>query len=503
MAVAKGARVRRLDSITLEPQDKTYFTAEGYLVDHPILTSCGIFEYLNDDGTTRRELRLPEYVFDKKSLHSYKGKPIIITHDAGVVDKKNVSREQIGTILSDGYKEGEDVKAEIIIHDTDSMKQSGLKELSLGYNLTLVEEPGEWNGEHYDAIQTDIQINHLALVTSARAGEQARLNIDSKDNKFKKGGRKLMPRYRSDADDLTPEQLQAAIDAYKQSKAQATPQPQNVGEPENADEEEVTDDMVAVVDNPEEDETIPMNPNSQSDVVITEEEDDDEGISNQESELVPKTPSDVFETVKSNKTKRESAPQPQDMFTAKEVIAQQDDDLDKLIACIEKLIADAKGQGEVQSQTEPTAQQDEDDTENIEYMPYGTEEERNEDCSEDNSQLMNMDSVDRIVKQRLAICRVGDKLNMNGLEDMSIKDGKRAIIKKVMPQVRLDGKSDNYLNTAFELALGEVNKRKDTNYQRKQMVSTTNSTRSDSADRNKSMASSARQRMIDRERGNN
>ena len=310
MAVAKGARVRRLDSITLEPQDKTYFTAEGYLVDHPILTSCGIFEYLNDDGTTRRELRLPEYVFDKKSLHSYKGKPIIITHDAGVVDKKNVSREQIGTILSDGYKEGEDVKAEIIIHDTDSMKQSGLKELSLGYNLTLVEEPGEWNGEHYDAIQTDIQINHLALVTSARAGEQARLNIDSKDNKFKKGGRKLMPRYRSDADDLTPEQLQAAIDAYKQSKAQATPQPQNVGEPENADEEEVTDDMVAVVDNPEEDETIPMNPNSQSDVVITEEEDDDEGISNQESELVPKTPSDVFETVKSNKTKRESAPQP-------------------------------------------------------------------------------------------------------------------------------------------------------------------------------------------------
>ena len=37
-------RVRRLDSIQL---DKTYFTEEGYLIDHPIVTSVGIFEYTN------------------------------------------------------------------------------------------------------------------------------------------------------------------------------------------------------------------------------------------------------------------------------------------------------------------------------------------------------------------------------------------------------------------------------------------------------------------------
>ena len=169
----KLRRVRRLDSIRLDKNDSTYFTNEGYLVDHPILTSCGIFEYTNPDGSIRRELRLPKYVFDENSLKTYRGKPIIITHDAGVVDKNNVDKEQIGTILSDGYEDGEDVRAEIIIHDTDSMQKCGLKELSLGYNLDLIEEPGVWNGQPYDAIQTNIVINHLALVASARAGEQA------------------------------------------------------------------------------------------------------------------------------------------------------------------------------------------------------------------------------------------------------------------------------------------------------------------------------------------
>lgn len=81
----KLRRVRRLDSIRLDKNDSTYFTNEGYLVDHPILTSCGIFEYTNPDGSIRRELRLPKYVFDENSLKTYRGKPIIITHDAGVL----------------------------------------------------------------------------------------------------------------------------------------------------------------------------------------------------------------------------------------------------------------------------------------------------------------------------------------------------------------------------------------------------------------------------------
>ena len=41
-------RVLRLDSV---PLDETYWTKEGYLIDHPVVTSTGIFEYTNPDGS--------------------------------------------------------------------------------------------------------------------------------------------------------------------------------------------------------------------------------------------------------------------------------------------------------------------------------------------------------------------------------------------------------------------------------------------------------------------
>ena len=168
----------RLDTVEM---DRTYYTEEGYLMDRPVVTTVGIFEYANPDGSVRRELRLPEEVFAQRSLDTYKGKPIILTHSAGVVNKDNVEDEIVGTILSPGYRDGDAVRAELVIHGTDSVRRSGLRELSLGYNLTLDETPGEWRGRPYDAVQRDIEVNHLALVASARAGPSARLNIDGRD----------------------------------------------------------------------------------------------------------------------------------------------------------------------------------------------------------------------------------------------------------------------------------------------------------------------------------
>ena len=205
--------VYRLDSI---PLSATYWTKEGYLKDEPIVTSVGIFEYLNQDGSKRRELRLPEEVFDPASLASYEGKPIIITHNAGEVDKNNVQREHIGTILSPGIQDGNDVRAKIVIHNTDAMKRSGMRELSLGYSLDLDERPGTWNGQPYDAIQRNIRINHLALVQNARAGDQARLNIDSRDTTK---GVKVMANTRKDGGPLTPEEMEKAIAEFKARKA--------------------------------------------------------------------------------------------------------------------------------------------------------------------------------------------------------------------------------------------------------------------------------------------
>ena len=128
---------QRFDSI---PLSDTYFTPEGYLIDNPILTRVGIFEYHNPDGTIRRELRLPEEVFAAESLASYKGKPVILTHEAGLVDVDNVQQEHIGTILSEGIQDGDNVRAQIVIHDAESLDY-GLRELSLGYTQTPDERP--------------------------------------------------------------------------------------------------------------------------------------------------------------------------------------------------------------------------------------------------------------------------------------------------------------------------------------------------------------------------
>lgn len=451
---------RRVDCIQLDAADKTYFTDEGYLVDHPILTSCGIFKYTKPDGTIRRELRLPEHVFSKESLESYKGKPIIITHNAGKVSKDNVDRVQIGTILSEGYRDGDDVRAEIIIHDTDDMKNCGLRELSLGYNLKLIEEPGTWNGQHYDAIQTDIVINHLALVPKARAGGQARLNIDGADDVSElKGGKEQMGKVtktsHADGGAMSPDELQKAIEAYKARKADRVAAGNGDGDP-------VPD--VNAVPTPEE-------PAKKTDGEGTEEE--------------GKSPADIVEMVKANRDRRDAMDDPEDINGAMGVIAQQDSDIDALLACLAKFLEEEKSEGNH-------------DGEGCE----GEEgEEPKEDGADDNSQSMNADGMDSIVRQRLSICRIGDKLNMDGLENMSISDGKKAVIKKIYPEMRLDGQSDAYINVLYDLAVNETKKRKDVSYQRRQMAGSAPAMRTDGVD-NKSMASSARQRMIEREGGN-
>ncbi|CAB3863225.1 hypothetical protein LMG26858_02332 [Achromobacter anxifer] len=155
-------------------------TDEGYLVDTPVLTRTGVFEYRDGAGKVRREYRPPEEVFSTDSMNSLRGKPITDGHH-GVVTAKNVRSHMIGTALSEGRQDGpENMVGDIQIFDTGPV-DAGNKELSLGYELELEETPGVLpTGERYDAIQRNIRYNHLAVVKRGRAGN-ARLNLDAAD----------------------------------------------------------------------------------------------------------------------------------------------------------------------------------------------------------------------------------------------------------------------------------------------------------------------------------
>ncbi|WP_375601089.1 DUF2213 domain-containing protein [Klebsiella aerogenes] len=177
---------------------------DGYLEDTPVVGRVGIQVYRNPDGSVRRELRPPEEVFNADSLASFKGKPITLGHP-GAVNAKNSRKHQVGTMLDIGKQDGNNVSVPIIIHADEAITQakSGrAKQLSLGYRLDLEERSGWFNRktqeivfkedveekfpdglisagwEEFDAIQRNIRINHLALVSKARAGDVATLNLD-------------------------------------------------------------------------------------------------------------------------------------------------------------------------------------------------------------------------------------------------------------------------------------------------------------------------------------
>ena len=93
---------------------------------------------------------------------------------------------------------------------------------------------------------------------------------------------------------------------------------------------------------------------------------------------------------------------------------------------------------------------------------------------------------------------IGQKLHMDGLENMSIMSAKKAIVKAVRPGIRLDGKTPAYINAIFDMACDEINRKSvnSTDAQRAQMFSKKG--RMDGRDAGDSSVS-ARQRMIDRQ----
>ena len=502
-------RVIRLDSV---PMQKAYFTPEGFLRDKPVLTSTGIFEYANPDGSIRRELRLPEDVFAPESLRSFKAKPIVISHNAGLIDKDNVAENQIGTILSEGERSGDDVKAEIIIHDTDAMKDSGYKELSLGYNLDLDETPGEWNGQRYDAVQKNIRINHLALVREARAGEQARLNMDSRDQEnVLKGGKRMskkLTKTRHGDSVLSQEEFEKAIDEYKARKA----------------EREKTDA-------------------------------DDVEKKEFEEEVVERKPNDIeaqLAEVKARRDRRDEDGDPEDMEGAMSVIAHQDEDIDILYDIIDTLLAkqdfdaaepveeeepvveeevieeeenkdefddidklkkDADDEEEFVEEEEVEADADDEIPEDEETVAEEEEvkedaddeeeviEEEEEDWEEDGcGKDERMDSaVSRAIRNHMIMGKIGRDVGLKNLEMKSIRDAKCAVINAVRPDMRLDGKSDAYINGAFESARKSIKakKAKGVEYQKRQMF---NKDSRDVAKSDNSSAMDARARMIERQK---
>lgn len=261
---------------------------------------------------------------------------------------------------------------------------------------------------------------------------------------------------RNDGTPMTPEDLAATIKAYKDRQAARTP---------GADGD---DPVPATGTAPAADAGSAVSPAAPA-AVGGEKNDGD----------------DPVQMVKDRRDRRDSDGDPDDMDKAMGVIAQQDEDICTLLDVIEGMKAkqdfdSAAGEGTPKADGEDTTAKDGDDN-----------------CTDgdDKGSAINADAADAIFRTRIELVRLGDKLHLDGIETMGVLDAQKAIIKAVNPTMRLDGKSPAYIKAAFDLAKDTMNARKDTNYQRAQMMNGTR--RADGAGSKPAGAKAARQRMID------
>lgn len=157
-------------------------TDEGFLVARAPVTSIGVFSYRNPDGSERRELRLPEEVFNSDSLASLRLKPLTLLHPEEAVTPENIEALQVGSVGSDVTTDSYRVYVSLAAtkqDGIDAVENGTARSLSCGYKCDIEWTSGTWMGMKYDCIQRNIRYNHVALVPVPRAGDGNSIRMDS------------------------------------------------------------------------------------------------------------------------------------------------------------------------------------------------------------------------------------------------------------------------------------------------------------------------------------
>lgn len=174
----------RRHTIRLDAQALTPTPSGGLRVERARLARTGLQTYQAGDGVIV-EYRDSQEVFSAESLASYRDATLtILRHPADDVTPDNWRDLAHGHVAGAAVQAGDWVEAPVVISSreaVDAVKRGDLVELSCGYETDLVHEPGEYQGQKYDARQTNIRINHLTLLSPgrARAGRDARLVMDA------------------------------------------------------------------------------------------------------------------------------------------------------------------------------------------------------------------------------------------------------------------------------------------------------------------------------------
>ncbi len=110
----------------------------------------------------------------EKAASTFNGVQLLLKHSP-VSAEDHRADEIVGTVGTSGIFNDPFLDNELIIWSQEGIDliESGLQqELSCGYSYVPVMEPGVFNGERYDGRMTNIEGNHVALVSKGRAGPE-------------------------------------------------------------------------------------------------------------------------------------------------------------------------------------------------------------------------------------------------------------------------------------------------------------------------------------------
>lgn len=169
--------------------DGTRVRQDGSLVANARVARTGVqiyggLEVGKPNMDVVRVYRPADQVFSDATLASFAHRPVTNDHPTRLVDADNWKDVAVGQTSGDVMAEAHCIRVPLMVSDGAAVNdvQSGKRELSAGYTCDLKWEAGTSpSGEAYDAIQTNIRANHIAIVHRGRAGSECRIGDDAQD----------------------------------------------------------------------------------------------------------------------------------------------------------------------------------------------------------------------------------------------------------------------------------------------------------------------------------
>lgn len=159
----------------------------GYLNGQAVITNIGVFPYFVEDENGNRvvrwEARMEEDVFSPEHKKSLQMIPLTNDHPDQAVTPETAKLLQVG-FIGDGIIETFlHLTGPISITDKKAIEdvKNGKRALSEGYKVDIEMVEGVYLGTPYQARQRNLRANHVAIVDTARAGDDAVIKMDKKD----------------------------------------------------------------------------------------------------------------------------------------------------------------------------------------------------------------------------------------------------------------------------------------------------------------------------------